>query len=294
MNITCVIVDDEKLARDLLVEYLQQMPNIQIVGEATKGKEAVEVIDKLKPDLVFLDVQMPGMTGFDVLDEITHDPFVIFCTAYDQYAIKAFEKNAVDYLLKGSKFLKGMFTRLYARNTLYWPLGGSWYVEKLTTELEERTFKYLEEIDRRGSSCPVVWVWNGERYEFIADMIRKLVPVEREVAQNGGGWAGGARLDHVRRHEHRLADGDDQDVGGRTDFLHVRRAAVHHRDGAVAGIRVARARRGGRAVRAGEPLEKRETRSRRVDDDQLARQAIEQRAPFGGGEVGIGGYLVDI
>jgi two-component system, LytTR family, response regulator len=100
MNITCVIVDDEKLARDLLVEYLQQMPNIQIVGEATKGKEAVEVIDKLKPDLVFLDVQMPGMTGFDVLDEITHDPFVIFCTAYDQYAIKAFEKNAVDYLLK--------------------------------------------------------------------------------------------------------------------------------------------------------------------------------------------------
>ena len=100
MNITCVIVDDEKLARDLLVEYLQQMPEIEVAGEATKGKEAVEVIDKLKPDLVFLDVQMPGMTGFDVLDEITHDPYVIFCTAYDQYAIKAFEKNAVDYLLK--------------------------------------------------------------------------------------------------------------------------------------------------------------------------------------------------
>src|SRR5688500_19216999 len=100
MNITCVIVDDEKLARDLLVEYLQQMPNIQVVGEATKGKEAIEVIDKVKPDLVFLDVQMPGMTGFDVLDEIVHDPYVIFVTAYDQYAIKAFEKNAVDYLLK--------------------------------------------------------------------------------------------------------------------------------------------------------------------------------------------------
>ena len=100
MNITCVIVDDEKLARDLLMEYLGQMSNIQVVGEASKGKEAVEVIDKLKPDLIFLDVQMPGMTGFDVLDEITHDPFVIFCTAYDQYAIRAFEKNAVDYLLK--------------------------------------------------------------------------------------------------------------------------------------------------------------------------------------------------
>ena len=100
MNITCVIVDDEKLARDLLQEYLQQIPNIQIVGEASKGKDAVELIDKVKPDLVFLDVQMPGMTGFDVLEEINHDPFVIFCTAYDQYALKAFEKNAVDYVLK--------------------------------------------------------------------------------------------------------------------------------------------------------------------------------------------------
>ena len=68
MNITCVIVDDEKLARDLLQEYLQQMPNIQVLGEASKGKDAVELIDKLKPDLIFLDVQMPGMTGFDVLD----------------------------------------------------------------------------------------------------------------------------------------------------------------------------------------------------------------------------------
>ncbi len=78
MNITCIVVDDEKLARDLLLEYLQQLPDIQVVAECSKGKEAVEKIDKLKPDLVFLDVQMPGMTGFDVLDEIVHDPFVIF------------------------------------------------------------------------------------------------------------------------------------------------------------------------------------------------------------------------
>lgn len=100
MSLTCVIVDDEKLARDLLREYIQQIPDIQILGEASKGKEAVEVIDKLMPDLIFLDVQMPGMNGFDVLDEIAHDPYVIFCTAYDQYALKAFEKNAVDYILK--------------------------------------------------------------------------------------------------------------------------------------------------------------------------------------------------
>jgi two-component system LytT family response regulator len=100
MKITCLIIDDEQLARELLKEFLQSVPDIQVIGECTKGSEAVEKINKEKPDLIFLDVQMPGMTGFDVLDEIDHDPFVIFTTAYDQYAIRAFEKNAVDYLLK--------------------------------------------------------------------------------------------------------------------------------------------------------------------------------------------------
>jgi len=100
MSTTCIIVDDEKLARDLLKEYLENYPEIEILGEADQGTDAVEKIDKLKPDLVFLDVQMPGMTGFDVLEDIEHEPYVIFVTAYDQYAIKAFEKNAVDYLLK--------------------------------------------------------------------------------------------------------------------------------------------------------------------------------------------------
>lgn len=96
----CVIVDDEKLARDLLREFLEPFPDMEIVGEAANGADAVALIDKVKPDLLFLDVQMPGMTGFDVLDEIEHEPYVIFITAYDQYAIQAFEKNAVDYLLK--------------------------------------------------------------------------------------------------------------------------------------------------------------------------------------------------
>lgn len=100
MSTTCIIVDDEKLARDLLREYLENFPDIELVAECDQGSEAVEKIDKLKPDIVFLDVQMPGMTGFDVLEDIEHEPYVIFTTAYDQYAIKAFEKNAVDYLLK--------------------------------------------------------------------------------------------------------------------------------------------------------------------------------------------------
>ena len=92
--------DDEKLARELLREYIAGFPQIEIIGEASKGNEAVEKINKLKPDLIFLDVQMPGMNGFDVLEEIDHEPYIIFTTAYDQYAIKAFEKNAVDYVLK--------------------------------------------------------------------------------------------------------------------------------------------------------------------------------------------------
>jgi two-component system LytT family response regulator len=100
MNTTCLIIDDEKLARDLLREFLESFPQIDVIGESAKGSEAVEKINKLKPDLIFLDVQMPGMNGFDVLDEIDHEPHVIFTTAYDQYAIRAFEKNAVDYLLK--------------------------------------------------------------------------------------------------------------------------------------------------------------------------------------------------
>jgi two-component system LytT family response regulator len=100
MKTTCLIIDDEKLARDLIAEFLQNYPELQLLGECSKGTEAVEKINSLKPDLIFLDVQMPGMNGFDVLEEIDHEPYVIFVTAYDQHAIKAFEKNAVDYLLK--------------------------------------------------------------------------------------------------------------------------------------------------------------------------------------------------
>ena len=100
MKIECLVIDDEKLARDLLLEFLEPYPEIEVIGECSKGQEAVEKINKLKPKLIFLDVQMPGMNGFDVLEAIDHKPYVIFTTAYDQYAIQAFDKNAVDYVLK--------------------------------------------------------------------------------------------------------------------------------------------------------------------------------------------------
>ncbi len=100
MNITCILIDDEKLARDLLKEFLEDYPEIEIIQECSKGTEAIEAIDEHQPDLIFLDVQMPGMDGFEVLKNIDHRPYVIFSTAYDQYAIQAFEENAIDYLLK--------------------------------------------------------------------------------------------------------------------------------------------------------------------------------------------------
>jgi two-component system response regulator LytT len=98
--IRAVIVDDEKLARDRLQGFLRGIDDVEVVGQADNGPRAAELIDNAKPDLVFLDVQMPGMDGFGVLKSIRHHPQVVFATAYDEYAIKAFEVQAADYLLK--------------------------------------------------------------------------------------------------------------------------------------------------------------------------------------------------
>jgi|TARA_B110000261_G_C12985894_1_gene318337 two-component system LytT family response regulator len=95
-----LIVDDERLARNELLRLLEKFPEIEVVGEAANGNEAIEKIEDLSPDLVFLDIQMPGMTGFEVLEHLHVVPNIIFITAYDEYALKAFEVNALDYVLK--------------------------------------------------------------------------------------------------------------------------------------------------------------------------------------------------
>jgi two-component system LytT family response regulator len=95
-----LIVDDERLARVELRRLLAGHPEVEIVGEAPGAEEALALISKLAPDLVFLDIQMPGATGFDLLEQLDDLPQVIFTTAYDEYAIQAFEVNALDYLLK--------------------------------------------------------------------------------------------------------------------------------------------------------------------------------------------------
>jgi two-component system LytT family response regulator len=95
-----LIIDDERLARAELTRLLAAHPEIEIAGEARNGEEALDLIAKLVPDLLFLDIQMPGMTGFELLERLDQVPQVIFTTAYDQYAIHAFEVSALDYLLK--------------------------------------------------------------------------------------------------------------------------------------------------------------------------------------------------
>jgi two-component system LytT family response regulator len=95
-----ILIDDERLARAELRRLLREHPEVEIIGEATHVADAIEQVDRLEPDLLFLDIEMPGGTGFDVLETIERVPLVIFTTAYDAYAVKAFEVNALDYLLK--------------------------------------------------------------------------------------------------------------------------------------------------------------------------------------------------
>ncbi|GIL24165.1 MAG: DNA-binding response regulator [Bacteroidota bacterium] len=95
-----LIIDDERLARKELAKLLEEHPSIEIVGEAMNADEAEQMINELNPDLLFLDIQMPGRTGFQLLESLESVPLVVFTTAYDEFALKAFEVNALDYLLK--------------------------------------------------------------------------------------------------------------------------------------------------------------------------------------------------
>lgn len=95
-----IIIDDEAAGRTLIRQYLTDYPALVVVGEANNGVDAVRLIREFRPDLIFLDVQMPGLSGFEVLGHLDEIPQVIFSTAYDQYALQAFEVHAVDYLLK--------------------------------------------------------------------------------------------------------------------------------------------------------------------------------------------------
>lgn len=97
---TTLVIEDEEFSRNGLFELLKKYNKIELIGSASNGKEAVKKINELKPDLIFLDIQMPVLNGFEVLRRVEHMPLVIFTTAFDEFALKAFETNSIDYLLK--------------------------------------------------------------------------------------------------------------------------------------------------------------------------------------------------
>jgi len=99
-QIKCLIVDDEEIARQRMNKLVSVFPELEIIGEAENGREALEKINALNPDLVFLDIQMPELNGFEVLKKLSRQPVIIFTTAFDTFAIRAFDENAVAYLLK--------------------------------------------------------------------------------------------------------------------------------------------------------------------------------------------------
>src|SRR4249919_2082335 len=108
-----ILIDDEPLARSIIKEYLQYHPEMELVAECSDGFEGVKAIQQYQPDLVFLDIQMPKINGFEMLELIDRPPSIIFTTAFEEYAIKAFESHAVDYLLK--PFSKERFDKAMQR-----------------------------------------------------------------------------------------------------------------------------------------------------------------------------------
>lgn len=143
--IRALVVDDEKLARDRLTAFLRKFDDVEVVGQAADGLEAVRQIEEYHPDLVFLDVQMPGLDGFAVLKAMKNRPQVVFVTAFDEYAIQAFEVHAADYLLKPISRARIEEALRRVRQRLAGVVPGL-RVDELLRALEEQRRRYLTQI----------------------------------------------------------------------------------------------------------------------------------------------------
>ena len=160
-----LIVDDERLARKELTNLLQEFQEIEIVGEAVNAEDAEEKINALKPDLLFLDIQMPGKTGFELLESLDSVPDVVFTTAYDEYALKAFDYNAMDYLLKPIEpdRLKETVQKLINRNSK----------PKATTESNPQTLGPSDRVFvKDGDKCWFVKLENIRLFESDGNYIK--------------------------------------------------------------------------------------------------------------------------
>lgn len=153
--IKTILIDDEPLARSIIKDYLKAYPQIAIVQECNDGFEGIKAITEYQPDLIFLDVQMPKINGFEMLELIEHPPFVIFSTAFDEYAVKAFEIYAIDYLLK--PFSKERFDRAIQK-----------YMEQHKNSAPGSNLKtMLEKIDLQSSQNQRVVVKTGNKIRII-------------------------------------------------------------------------------------------------------------------------------
>ena len=144
-KVKCVIIDDEKLARDLVKNYLSDIEHVELVEECKNGFEGIKAIQTHNPDLVFLDIQMPKINGFEMLELLENPPSIIFTTAFDQYALKAFEVNAIDYLLK--PFAKDRFDDAVkkALSNIYQNVDTNDSIDKLKQQIDEKD-EYLNRI----------------------------------------------------------------------------------------------------------------------------------------------------
>jgi two-component system LytT family response regulator len=160
MSIRALIVDDEPLARERIRMLLEDEPGVEVVSESTNGTEALRAIQKLAPDLVFLDIQMPELTGFEVLDRLdpARMPVIIFVTAYDQYALKAFEVCALDYLLK--PFDRERFTRALAR-------ARAELDRRKAGQVNEQVLKLLSELQHGKKHLEKLIIREGGRVFFL-------------------------------------------------------------------------------------------------------------------------------
>ena len=158
--IKVIVIDDEAPGRKLIIEYMAFYPELVLVGEANNGVDAVRLINEYKPDLIFLDVQMPGMNGFEILPHLEEIPRIIFSTAYDQFALKAFEVHALDYLLK--PYTQSRFRQAVDR------LSGSAIVNKIQplaeklimeqTQYPERILVHANKKLITVSTADIVWI----------------------------------------------------------------------------------------------------------------------------------------
>jgi len=150
-----IIIDDEPLARSIVVEYLQNHPDLEVVQQCGDGFEGLKAIQQHQPDLIFLDIQMPKITGFEMLELIEQPPGVIFTTAFDEYAIKAFESHAVDYLLK--PFNQERFDKAIAK-----------WNEQKTNLPEKMTQSVLESASSSPTQRHRIVVRNGSKIKIIS------------------------------------------------------------------------------------------------------------------------------